>query len=204
MAKYTEWYDKTLRMEASAIEALTKKLDYNVLDQIVELLVNIKKHNNRLILSGCGTSGTAAKRIAHIFSCIEVPAMFLSPAAAPHGEMGFIQKGDVVVLIAKGGNTSEICGLIPCCKAKGAILIGVTHNANSVLAKNADILMLMDTGEEPDPWGLLACASTLGVVAAWDAILHAVMRLNGITQEEFLLIHPGGATGEALIESLKK
>ncbi len=202
MSKYGNWYDETLRREADAISGLMQTLDYETLDQIAELLLAVKENKQRVITAGCGTSGTAAERIAHILSCIEVPAMFLSPADAPHGAMGLIQRGDIVVLLAKGGNTAEILNLIPCCKEKGATIIGVTHNKESALAKNCDILMLMDTGEEPDMWKMLPCASTLGVVAAWDAITHTVMRMNGFTKEQFLRIHPGGATGETLLSGL--
>ncbi|NLT98691.1 MAG: SIS domain-containing protein [Christensenellaceae bacterium] len=203
MSRYKDWYDETLTREADAISGLKRTLDYETLDRIVELLLTVKQDRRRVITAGCGTSGTAARRIAHILSCIEVPAMFLSPADAPHGAMGLIQHGDIVVLIAKGGNTAEILNFIPCCREKGATIIGVTHNKDSALAKNCDILMLMDTGEEPGLWRMMPCASTLGVVAAWDAISLAVMRLNGFTKEQFLLIHPGGATGETLKSSLR-
>jgi len=195
---YQDWYDQTLQREADAIANLRNTLDYQAMDRIVALLCTLKATNNRVITAGCGTSGTAARRIAHTLSCIEVPAVFLPPSEALHGAMGLIQKGDVVVLIAKGGNTGEIVKYIPCCKEKGAVIIGVTHNRDSVLAKNSDILLLMDTGEEPGLWAMMPCASTLGVIAAWDAIILAVMRLNGFTKEQFLRIHPGGATGEAL------
>ena len=202
MSKHGIWYDETLRREADAISDLRRTLDYETLDRIVEFLLAAKKNKQHVITAGCGTSGTAAERIAHILSCIEVPAMFLSPSDAPHGAMGLIQQGDIVVLIAKGGNTAEILNFIPCCREKGSTIIGVTHNKDSALAKNCDILMLMDTGEEPGLWKMMPCASTLGVVAAWDAISLAVMRMNGFTKEEFLRIHPGGATGETLKSSL--
>ena len=204
MARYADWYTKTLTTEAAAVQALTQNLDYEVLDRIVALLLEVKARKNRVIFTGCGTSGTAAQRIAHICSCIEVPAMYLSPAVAPHGALGFIQPSDIVVMIAKGGNTAEICNLLPCCKTKGATIIATTNNPNSILAQEADIVLHLQTGDEPDVWGLLPCASMLCVVAAWDAILQTVMRLNGFTQQEFLAIHPGGATGEALTALTKQ
>jgi len=196
------YYDQTLLAEAKAIGQLTEKLDYKVMDKIVELLLTVKPRKARVFTAGCGTSGTAARRIAHTLSCIEVPSAYLSPADAPHGAMGLIQEGDVVVLIAKGGNTPEILNYVKCCKEKGATIIAVTHNAASKLAQAAHITLLMDTGEEPCPWKMMPCASTLGVVAAWDAIILATMRLNGFTKEQFLRIHPGGATGETLSKQM--
>jgi D-arabinose 5-phosphate isomerase GutQ len=192
------WYDRTLLTEAKAIENLTKKLDYRALDKIVERLLKAKRSNARVFVAGCGTSGAAAKRIAHTLSCIEIPGIFLSPADAPHGAMGMIQPGDVVVLISKGGGTPEILNYVPCCKDKGATIVGVTHNPDSALASECDLPLILDTGEEPCPWKMMPCASTLGVIAAFDAIILATMRLNGFTKEQFLRIHPGGATGDAL------
>lgn len=204
MSENKKWYDNTLLTQARAIEALTTNLNYDVLDKIVERLLKLKAEGGRLVTIGCGTSGTAARRVAHMLSCIEVPSIFLSPSDAPHGALGFVQKGDIVVMFAKGGNTAEICSLIPSLKKKGALIIGVTNNDSSILAKNADILMLMETGEEPDQWHLLPCASTLCVVAAWDAILHTTLRLSDYTMEDFYIIHQSGATGEALLKNIDK
>lgn len=202
MSKNKKWYDNTLLTQARAIEALTKNLDYDVLDKIVERLLKLKDEGGKVVTMGCGTSGTAARRVAHMLNCIEVPSIFLSPADAPHGALGFVQNGDVVVMFAKGGNTSEICSLIPSCKKKGATIVGVTNNEGSMLAKNADILMVLETGEEPDQWHLLPCASTLCAVAAWDAIVHTTLRLSSYTMKDFYVIHPGGATGEALLKNI--
>lgn len=203
MSKYGQWYDSTLSSEAKAISGLTGKLDYNVMDRIVDLLLTVRREKRRVVTIGCGTSGIAARRIAHLLSCIEIPTIFLSPSEALHGALGFVQKDDLAILIAKGGNTSEVIGCLPCLKKKGAVVIGVTHSAMSALAREADITLLMDTGEEPCPFQMMPCSSTLGVMAAWDAIILSAMRLNGFTKEDFLSIHPGGATGESLRKDLK-
>lgn len=199
MSKYGEYYDHTLDTEANAIRNLKQVLDYEVLDRIVDILLTVKKNKQKVITVGCGTSGTAARRVAHTLCCTEVPAYFLSPSDALHGAMGGIQKGDVVVLFTKGGNTPEIVNYIPCCKEKGAVIIGVTENRDSILAKNCDILMYISTGEEPCQWKIMPCSSTLGAVAAWDAITLTAMRFSDFTLEEFLRIHPSGKTAERLL-----
>ena len=203
MSKYGQWYDSTLMSEAKALSGLTGKLDYDAMDRIVDLLLSVKREKKRVVTIGCGTSGIAARRVAHLLSCIEVPTVFLSPSEALHGALGFVQKDDLAILIAKGGNTSEVIACLPCLKEKGAVIIGVTHSALSALARQSDITLLMDTGEEPCPFQLMPCSSTLGVMAAWDAIILSAMRLNGFTREDFLSIHPGGATGETLRNDLK-
>ena len=204
MSKYAQYYDSTLNIESAAIANLARLLDYEVLDSIVELLLTIKANKQKVITVGCGTSGTAAKRIAHLLNCIEVPSFYLSPSDALHGAMGSIQEGDVVVMITKGGNTSEVISYIPCCKDKGAVIIGVTENADSVLAKQSDIVMLLNSGQEPCQWGIMPCSSTLCVMAAWDAIILTAMRFNGFTKEEFLRIHPNGKTADRLTELIEK
>lgn len=198
MSDYAQYYDNVLDAEAAAIRNLKKTLDYETLNRIVELLLTVKERKNRVITVGCGTSGQAAKKIAHTLNCIEVPASFMSPADSVHGGMGCIQEGDIVVFITKGGNTAEIINCIGTCKQKKAIIIGATHNPDSILAKECDILLLLDSGEEPCQWKLMPCCSTLAVIAAWDAIILTTMRFNGFTKEDFLLIHPAGATGEKL------
>lgn len=195
---YEGVFDQVLQRESDAILSLKKTLDYETLSQIVDILIHARKEKRRIITAGCGTSGMAARRIAHTLCCTETPAMFLSPADAPHGGMGFIQQGDVVVLLSKGGNTAEILRYLECCKKKQAILIAVTNNPDSVLAHNSDYVMLIDSGEEPCPFKIMPCCSTLTAIAAWDAIALTVMRYNHFTMEEFLLIHPNGNTAERL------
>ena len=197
MSKYARIFDGVFETEARALEGL-KRTDYGVMERIVELLLAVKRNKSRVITMGCGTSGQAAKKIAHTCNCVEIPSFFMSPADSAHGGMGGIQEGDIVVLLTKGGNTPDIIGALPACKAKKAVTIGVTNNPDSILAKECDIPLILDSGEEPDVWRLLPCCSTLAAIAVWDAILLAVMRCNGFTKEDFLLIHPGGATGDKL------
>ncbi len=198
MSKYRDFYNHTLKTEAEAVENLLSTLDYAVMDSIVDLLCTVKASGNKVITAGCGTSGVAAKKIAHSLCCVEVPAYFLSPADSVHGALGSIQKGDVVILITKGGNTPEIINYIPCCQEKKAIIIGVSENPESILAQNADIYLKVRVEKEPCPWNMLATASTMAVIAAFDAIAITTMQHNGYTKEEFLRIHPGGAVGERL------
>ncbi|NLT98690.1 MAG: SIS domain-containing protein [Christensenellaceae bacterium] len=198
MEAYKTSFMRVIQSEADAIASLLETVDQDTVARIVDLLIKVKKEKRRVITVGCGTSGAAAKKIAHSLCCVEIPATFLSPATAAHGAMGYIQRGDVVVMVTKGGNTAEILGLLPCCKEKGATIIGVSENESSRLAQAADIFLKVRIEREPCPWGLLATASTLAVIAVWDAIIITAMQHNGFTKEQFLLIHPGGAVGEKL------
>jgi KpsF/GutQ family protein len=183
--------------EAESLRGLERVVDPAALIHCVELLA---KCQGRVLTAGAGTSAAAARKIAHSLCCIEQPAFFLSPGDGVHGGLGAVQSSDVVVAISKGGNTREILNLVPAIKAKKAILIGVTENAESVLARESDLWLKVRVEREPDPFNMLATASTLAVIAVFDAICIILMKRNGYTREQFALIHPGGAVGDRLLK----
>ncbi len=186
----------TLSVEASSIANLINTIAYeNILDT-VKLIGDCK---GKVIVAGCGTSAAAARKIAHSLCCVERPASYLNPADAVHGALGLLQKEDIFILISKGGNTREILSMIPACKTKGAKLIGVTESAESVLARESDILLKIKVDREPCPFNMLATASTLAVIAVFDAVCIALMHYTGYTREQFAVIHPGGAVGDRLL-----
>lgn len=191
--------NRCLTMEAESIARLTQELDQDTVLAVAKALMNCK---GKVILSGCGTSAMAARKIAHSLSCIEIPALFLSPADAVHGALGVLQQEDILILISKGGNTQELVNLIPACKTKGALLIGVSENPASVIARQADIYLKVKVAQEPCRFNMLATASTLAVIATFDAICIALMQMTGYTREQFAVIHPGGAVGERLLNKL--
>ena len=188
--------NRCLTMEAESIAKLRQSLEREGVLAAAKALMNCK---GKVILSGCGTSAMAARKIAHSLSCIEIPALFLSPADAVHGALGVLQQEDILILISKGGNTQELVNLIPACKAKGALLIGVSENPASVIARQADIYLKVKVEREPCRFNMLATASTLAVIATFDAICIALMQMTGYTREQFAVIHPGGAVGERLL-----
>lgn len=185
----------TLSIESKSIEYLINSI---LKETVVELVKLIGDCNGRVVVSGCGTSAAAARKIAHSLCCIERPACYLNPADAVHGALGLLQKGDIFILISKGGNTTELLNMIPACKTKGATLVGVTENLDSILAKESDILLKIMVEKEPDRFNMLATASTMAVIAVFDAICIAVMQYTHYTKEQFKVIHPGGAVGDRL------
>lgn len=189
---------RTLAIEAQSIKSLTNGLDMDAIVAVTQALGDCK---GRIVVSGCGTSATAAKKIAHSLCCIERPALFLSPADAVHGALGIVQPGDIFILISKGGNTCELTQMIPACKTKGVTLIGVSENPGSVIAREADIYLKIQVEKEPCRFNMLATASTLAVISTFDAMCIALMQYTGYTREQFAVIHPGGAVGDRLIHN---
>jgi KpsF/GutQ family protein len=185
------------RAEAAAVAALARGVKPAVLERCVEILARCR---GRILVAGCGTSAAAARKIAHSLCCIERPAAFLAPGDAVHGGLGMVQPRDVVIAISKGGNTREIVNLLPTIRAKRALLIGVTEDEDSVLGRRSDLVLRVKVEREPDAFNMLATASTMAVIAVFDAICIALMEATGYTRKQFALIHPGGAVGDRLLD----
>ncbi|MDR1511027.1 MAG: SIS domain-containing protein [Synergistaceae bacterium] len=187
---------RVLDIEAQSVEKLKEDIDPKTVLKTVMAIADCK---GKIILSACGTSAMAAQKIAHSLNCIERPALFLRPSDAVHGGLGVLQKEDLFILISKGGNTAELLSLIPACKTKDARLIIVSENADSRLAKAADIFLKIKVEREPCRFNMLATASTMAVIAMFDAICIALMQITEYTREQFAVIHPGGAVGAQLL-----
>ena len=191
---------RTIAIESEAIKKLIDDLDMSAVVKLVTLIAECK---GRIVLSACGTSGMAAKKIAHSLNCIERPALFLTPSDAVHGGLGVLQKDDILILISKGGGTTELTRLIPACRKKGATLVCVTESYDSVLGREADVLLKIKVDREPCRFNMLATASTLAVISTFDAICIALMQYTNYTREQFAIIHPGGAVGDRLLKKVK-
>lgn len=184
------------RQEAEGVSGLAGLVDPEAFCRVAHAVADCK---GRILVAGCGTSAAAAKKIAHSLCCVERPAAFLTPSDAVHGGLGLLQKDDILILVSKGGNTKELAALIPACKTKQALLVSVSENPDSVLAKSADIFLFVKVKREPDEYNMLATASTMAVIAVFDAMCIALMRMTGYTREKFAVIHPNGAVGERLL-----
>lgn len=190
-----EEIQRTLTIEAESIAGIRRWIRDEEWVRLVRLLAD---HKGRIVLSGCGTSAMAAKKISHSFNCIERPSFFLTPSDAVHGGLGGVQEGDICILVSKGGNTAELVRLLPALKTKKAFVAAVTENRESQLARAADLVLNVRIDQEPCRFNMLATASTVSVIAAFDAVCIALMQATGYTREQFSVIHPGGAVGERL------
>lgn len=185
---------KSLEIERDAISDIIGYLDMESFGKAVDILSNCPK----IITCASGSSGIAAKKFSHSLCCIERNAQFLSPAEALHGGMGCIKKGDAVVMVSRGGKTAELLPIVDVCNKKEAVLIAITENLDSPLAKNAQVVVPLKIERESDKYNVMATASFIATVAIFDAMLVAIMEENGYRLEQFSLIHPGGAVGNRL------
>ena len=198
MSRYDASIDRILDIEINNIIAVKRSLDRDVMAQVIDRLLRVKPEGHKVITAGCGTSGTLAERVAHTLCVVEVPATFCAPGNSIHGGMGVIQRGDVAVLFSKSGNTPEILNYIPCCRAKGATIIGESQRDDSVLARQSDIYFKIQCEHEADIWDMCASASCNTIAAVWDAVAFTIMRVSGYTKDDLRLTHPGGGVGDLL------
>lgn len=195
-----EGIKNTLLIESEAVKNQINSVDLNTLEIIVDKISHLK---GKVITTGCGTSAVAAKKITHSLCCVGVTSVFLVPSDGVHGSLGVVNSGDIVIVISKGGNTIELLNLIASLKELGAMIIGVGENPQSSIGEQSDIFVKVTIEKEPDPFNMLATASTLSVISIFDSIAIEVMKQTGYTREQFKIRHPGGAVGQRLVNSTK-
>lgn len=185
---------ESFKIESEAIKITSENIDKSAFEKAIDILAK----STRIATSGCGHSGIACQHFAHSLCCIERPARFISPSEAVHGAMGFVQKEDVMVLASRGGKTTELIPIIKICKEKGVKIISVTENLKSVLATESDIVIPMKIKCESDKYDSQGTSSFVALCAVFDALQVALIEETGYCNEQFALIHPGGAVGERL------
>jgi arabinose-5-phosphate isomerase len=191
---------KVLETEAAAVLALVDRLD-GQFERAVELL---KCCRGRVILTGMGKSGIICQKIAATLACTGTPAFFLHPAEAIHGDLGVVQRDDVVVAVSYSGETDEILRLLEAIRRLGVKLIAISGAPQSVLAQAADVTLDCSVAEEACPLNLVPTASTTAALAFGDALAMTLLVEKGFRQEDFANLHPGGRLGKRLmrVESL--
>ena len=179
-------------IESECIEKMLDSLDEEAFDKAVELLKNAP----RIGAAGCGHSGILCQHFAHLMCCIERPARFISPAEAVHGATGFLQAGDVMVFASRGGKTKELLPILDICKKKGVKVITVTENLESPLALDADVVLKQYVNRETDKYNAQGTTSSTALCVIFHALQTALIEETDYQNEQFALIHPGGAVGE--------
>ncbi len=176
---------------------MQRNLDADTWQQLLTLVTRCK---GKIAVTGVGTSGIAARKIAHMLACVEQPAVYLSATDAAHGDLGFMRSNDLMILISRGGNSEELTRLLPTLKTKGVTIISVTENLDSPIASAATLVVKTHIQREIDPFNMLATTSIVLVLAVFDALCGNIMLRNGFNQERLLKVHPGGNVGKILRE----
>lgn len=188
-----------LLSESKSIEKLTELID----NDFVKTTEVILKAKGKTIVTGIGKSAIIAQKIVATLNSTGTPAQFLHASEAIHGDLGMIQKDDVVICISKSGNSPEIKVLAPIIKNFGNILIGMTGNTDSFLAKQSDYVLNTFVESESCPNNVAPTNSTTAQLVMGDALAVCLMKERNFSAGDFAKYHPGGALGKKLLFRVK-
>ena len=187
---------KALRLEGSAIAALSESIG----ESFAAAATSIFNCEGKVVLTGIGKAGIIAQKISATLASTGTQSIFLHPVEALHGDLGRLQRGDVVIALSDSGQTDELVRLLDHIKSRGAKLIALTGEGESPLAKHADITVTYGSVQEACPLGLAPTVSTSCMLALGDALAATVMQMRKFTPEEFAAFHPAGSLGRKLLK----
>jgi arabinose-5-phosphate isomerase len=186
---------KTLETEAAALTAAASRLGQNFIDAAKEIL----RADGKVVVTGLGKSGHVGRKISATLASTGTPSVFLHPAEALHGDLGVIQKKDVLLALAFGGETEEVLTVARHAKRLGVCVVAITGKLESSLAKLSDFTIDGSVDREVCPHNLAPTSSTTVAMGLGDALAMALMNARGFSQNDFALLHPSGALGRRLM-----
>ena len=186
---------RTFKIESDAIKSLSKQLDTN----FTSLCDQVRFNDGKFIIMGVGKSGHIGQKISATLSSTGTGSIFIHPTEAAHGDMGLIEKNDIVLLISNSGETDEIINIIPSLKRLSFKIASLTSNKKSTIARSSDIPIVINSEKEACPHNLAPTSSTTSALAFGDALAIALLESKGFTKTDFASSHPAGKLGKKLI-----
>ncbi|MFB3894253.1 MAG: SIS domain-containing protein [Phycisphaerae bacterium] len=187
---------RTLQAEGRTIAALAGRIG----ESFARAAGMVYRCAGKVVLTGIGKAGIVAQKVSGTLASTGTQSIFLHPVEALHGDLGRLQRGDVVIALSHSGQTAEIIRLVDHLKGRGASLIAITSSADSPLGRHADIVVSYGNVEEACPLGLAPTVSTSCMLALGDALALTVMQMRNFQPEEFAAFHPAGALGRKLLK----
>lgn len=181
-----------IRAEGRALTELADHLQ----DSFVQMVRLVSECKGRVLVSGAGTSGAMARRLAHLLAACGTPAFYMHPGEALHGPSAAVLPGDVLIALSKAGQSTELNQFVEIARQRGAKVIGWTANAQSLLAERSDVVVLIPTDTRAEGEGVFPFGSSLAHGAVGDALCLLTRRLRGFELTELLQTHPSGATSK--------
>lgn len=185
---------RTIELEAQSIAGLASFIN----DDFEKAVQAIAAGKGRVVVSGIGKSAVIAQKIVATFNSTGTPSIFMHAADAIHGDLGMVQKEDVVIIISKSGESPEIKVLVPLIRNFGNVLIAIVGSTDSYLAKNSGIILNTSVEQEACPNNLAPTTSTTAQLVMGDALAVCLMELKGFESDDFAKFHPGGMLGKKL------
>ena len=185
---------KILDIETSGIKKLKSSLSKDFA-KVVKLILNNKK---KVIFTGLGKSGYIARKISSSFTSTGITSIYLHPSEASHGDLGLINKEDILILISNSGETKEIFDILNFAKYKDIKVISITSEAKSTISRNSLITLILPKSKEADKLGIIPTTSTTMCLALGDALCCTILNYRQFNKKSFKDFHPGGKLGKNL------
>ena len=192
---------RILESEAAELSRLAEGLAGDLgerFGEAVERLVACRRGGGSVVVTGMGKAGLIGRKLAATFSSTGMPAQFLHPAEAVHGDLGAIRAGDVVLALSNSGETGEVCQLLPILARLNVPLVAITRGPASTLGQAADVVVPLGHVAEACPLGLAPSTSTTAMLALGDALALVLSRQAKFAAEDFAVFHPAGSLGQKL------
>ena len=184
-----------LHLESDAIARTASRLDARQIDSVIKLLSACR---GKVVVLGVGKSGIIAQKIAATMTSTGTAALYLHPSDALHGGLGIVSAQDVVIVLSNSGETDELVALLPYLKQRQVAIIAILGNTRSTLANKADAVLDASVDQEACPLNLAPTTSTTVALAIGDALAMTLMKVKGLTLDDFAVNHPAGRLGKRL------
>jgi arabinose-5-phosphate isomerase len=192
---YISLANKAANIQINELKKIKKIFNRSFIEA-VDLILNCK---GKVIFAGIGKSGLIARKISATFSSVGIPSFFCDPAQALHGDMGQIEKKDILIIFSYSGNTSELTNMLKYANRYRIKIIGVASKPDSTLLKASDIKLLLPKVKEADVTGMVPTTSTTITLLLGDCLATTVMHQRNFSKEKFKIFHPGGNIGSSLL-----
>lgn len=193
--KYISLAKRSADIQINELKKIKKTFNSSFV-KAVDLIVNNK---GKIIFAGIGKSGLIARKISATFSSVGIPSFFCDPAQALHGDMGQIEKKDLLIIVSYSGNTSELKNMLRYANRYRIKIIGVASKPESILLKASDVKILIPKVKESDVTGMVPTSSTSITLLLGDCLATTVMQIKKFSKEKFKVYHPGGNIGNSLL-----
>src|SRR5215510_2473047 len=184
-----------LKLESDAIAQTATRLSLTEVERVIDLLAGCR---GKVVILGVGKSGIIAQKIAATMTSTGTSALYLHPSDALHGGLGIVQADDVVIILSNSGETDELVAMLPYLKNRQAGIVAIVGNLNSTLARRADAVLDASVDQEACPLNLAPTTSTTVALAIGDALAMTLMKVKGLTPDDFAVNHPAGRLGKRL------
>jgi arabinose-5-phosphate isomerase len=200
--KYTEKARQVIDLEIGELTRLRDRVD-SAFDSAIDAILTALMAKRKLIVCGVGKSGNIGRKLAATLNSTGATTFHLNAQDALHGDLGMVDEGDLAILLSYSGETDELLAVLPHLRRLCSTIIAITGNAQSTLARNADLTLDVHVTREACPLNLAPTSSTTTMLVLCDALAMVLLEARGVQQDDFAKLHPGGSLGRVLLTRVR-